>query len=192
LTAEPPEGLLGDSKKLSRARRLAAFEWLQENSLYVVEIAAVNHISLCGVYKARNAAARRAAEGLIALLETQDVCVVIDGNPFPLGSPGRLWQHSTQVKFIVRADETVPEVSAASIIAKTYTDALFDGWGRNWAGYGMERDHGSPSTKHKDALRKQGPSPLHRTHHYGADWWKQLLGTDCHCGSIGRRYPIGS
>ena len=74
------------------------------------------------------------------------------------------------------ADRKYKAVAAASIIAKVYVDALFEGYGRMWPEYGMERDHGSLSKRHRLALKRNGPSAAHRFRGYGEDWWRDILG----------------
>lgn len=74
------------------------------------------------------------------------------------------------------ADRKYKAVAAASIVAKVYVDALFEGYGRMWPEYGMERDHGSLSKRHRLALKRNGPSAAHRFRGYGEDWWRDILG----------------
>ena len=65
---------------------------------------------------------------------------------------------------------------AASIVAKVYLDALFEGWDQYWPGYGLNSNHGSPSTQHYTALREKGPTPVHRTANYATEWWRRIIG----------------
>jgi ribonuclease HII len=68
-----------------------------------------------------------------------------------------------------------PLINAASVVAKVYFDALMAGFGQFWKGYGMEQYHGSLSEGHKKALKRHGPSPVHRQWNYAADWWRIVL-----------------
>jgi len=77
------------------------------------------------------------------------------------------------VECLIDADNKVYTVSAASIVARVYADALFEGFGKFYPGYGFEHDHGSPSKAHIEALRKAGPSPYHRTN-YAVGWWERI------------------
>lgn len=185
LKAEAPPGLLKDSKQTTERERLEAFAWLQRNSLYVIESASVNHLPELGIYKARNQAMWRAITGLIGVLGKGDYSVIVDGleawrksffehNPFSELATYGLDNIRAEVKFIKDADEHVPAVSAASIIAKVYMDALFHGFGRYYPDYGVALDRGGLSGKHLAALRSVGPCPWHRTDGYGEDWWKRV------------------
>ena len=182
--SEPPKGLFKDSKLTHRNYRLRAFQWLQTNSLYVVEVSSVNHIGLFGVNRSRSLAMYRAAMGLIGLAnlhtrKLQKYTLQIDGPE--IKDLSALWElcpaDNTELQFIVDGDAKVPVISAASIIAKLYSDSLFEGWEKYWPGFGMNKDHGSPSPKHVAQLRGWGLSPIHRATSY-PEWWKQLLGEE--------------
>ncbi len=181
-TAKVPRGWMKDSKQTTLRQRLRAFNWLQWNSLYVVEIATVNHIAAFGVHRARNIAMYRAMTGLVGLsnLSTKKLTryeIVVDGPP--IKDLTELWKlapaENADLTFVVNGDEKVKVVSAASIIAKVYVDATFEGWEVYWPGFGMNRDHGSPSKAHEAHLRKWGPSPIHRQKGYAEEWWREIL-----------------
>lgn len=179
LLTNPQPGLLKDSKITSLKQRLKAFKWLQINSLYIVEIAAVNHLSHLGIYGARNQAIWRAINGLVNIMpgDPKDIRVLIDGleswRPAIEKQGRRL--HSIDFELIKGGDEIIPAISAASIIAKVYADALFEGWAKYWPKFNMmASDHGSCGKKHIKMLRKYGPTPIHRTKGYAKRWWKQI------------------
>jgi ribonuclease HII len=195
LMVVPPRGVpIKDSKQTTLPQRLRAFEWLQVNSLYLIEVAGVNHIGRIGIYAARNLAMYRAIHGVLALRsrelrgrhsvqqrtlwEMPPYQVVVDGNEIP--ELKDLWAtdppRNAELMFMVAADAKVKTVSAASIIARVYADALFEGWEAYWPGYGMNKDHGSLSELHKGKLKNDGPCTMHRTRNYAPGWWAQLLG----------------
>jgi ribonuclease HII len=62
----------------------------------------------------------------------------------------------------VRADALVPEVSAASILAKTWRDALMSDFDQLYPGYGLAQHQGYPTAAHRATLARLGPSPIHR------------------------------
>jgi len=76
------------------------------------------------------------------------------GHP-DLGAVGRV---VTRVK----ADQRCAAVAAASVLAKVTRDALMVGWDEAHPGYGWARNKGYASAEHQDAIRRLGPSPLHR------------------------------
>jgi len=68
--------------------------------------------------------------------------------------------HDTQA--IIKADQTVPEVSAASIIAKVKRDAYMQAQDTLYPGYGFSRHVGYGTAEHGLALARLGPCTLHR------------------------------
>lgn len=102
---------------------------------------------------------------------------VLDGPSLRrLGIDGIGEECGLRLEAVEGADGRYRAVAAASIVAKVYVDALFEGYGRMWPEYGMERDHGSVSGRHKKALRAHGPSAAHRFRGYAPDWWRELVG----------------
>ncbi len=63
---------------------------------------------------------------------------------------------------IVDGDALIPCISAASIIAKNFRDALMEKLDRRYPGYGFARHKGYGTREHMDALRCLGPCRLHR------------------------------
>jgi ribonuclease HII len=63
---------------------------------------------------------------------------------------------------IVRGDDTIAEISAASIIAKTTRDALMLELHVQYPNYGFDRHKGYPTAMHLEALRAHGVSVVHR------------------------------
>lgn len=63
---------------------------------------------------------------------------------------------------IPKADSTVREVGAASILAKEYRDELMRVLAEGYSGYGFEDHKGYGTPKHFAALKRLGPSDIHR------------------------------
>src|SRR5690606_7924582 len=79
---------------------------------------------------------------------------LVDGNdPPPL---------SCKVRCIVGGDASEPAISAASILAKTSRDALMIDLCTQYPGYGFSKHKGYGSAAHMEAIRRLGPSPVHR------------------------------
>ena len=80
--------------------------------------------------------------------------VLVDGNrPPTLDLP---------VRCVVGGDATVPEISAASIVAKVARDALMRRLAQRYPGYGWERNAGYGTPEHLAALRRLGINCHHR------------------------------
>ena len=80
--------------------------------------------------------------------------VMIDGNRSPdLG---------VRTITVVKGDQKIPEIMAASIIAKTERDRIMDLCDLRWPEYGYSRHKGYPTKEHRAAVLKYGPSPIER------------------------------
>jgi ribonuclease HII len=66
------------------------------------------------------------------------------------------------VETIVGGDATVPAISAASILAKTWRDALMRRLDECYPGYAFAAHKGYATPEHLEALRFRPPSPVHR------------------------------
>jgi ribonuclease HII len=62
----------------------------------------------------------------------------------------------------VKADARVPEVMAASILAKTARDSMMLRYSWFYPEYGYERHKGYPTKAHREAIARYGPSPIQR------------------------------
>ena len=87
-------------------------------------------------------------------LEPRPGCVVVDA----------LKLEGIDVPMVAepRADGRYLCVAAASIVAKVARDRLMSELAVRYPGYGWERNKGYATPRHLDALRRLGPSPLHR------------------------------
>ena len=147
--------LLDDSKKLSAARREAAFAaLLAARALGLVQIgvgaASVLEIGRINILQASLLAMRRAA----ARLPEPPALALVDGN-----RPPRL---GCMVRCVVGGDASVPAISAASIVAKVLRDRGMALLARRHPGYGWERNAGYGTEEHRDGLARLGATPHHR------------------------------
>ncbi len=150
---DPGKPILGlnDSKKLSLARREALFDEIQEKALaWCVARAEVAEIDQLNILHATMLAMQRAVEGL----QVQPRLALIDGNRCP-----KLAVPSSPV---VKGDSQVPAIAAASILAKVSRDREMQVLDALYPGYGLAGHKGYPTAEHLDALRRLGPTPIHR------------------------------
>lgn len=68
---------------------------------------------------------------------------------------------------LVDGDALVPCISAASVLAKTFRDALMVRLDVRWPEYGFARHKGYGTQEHREALKAVGPCPLHRMEFHG-------------------------
>jgi len=142
---------LADSKKLSEKRRVKlALEIKQHASCWAIAEASVEEIDAINILRASLLAMRRAVEALFITPNE----VWVDGLYCPdTGLPSRA---------IVQGDNSVPAISAASILAKTARDAAMLELHTRLPLYGFDRHKGYPTAAHIVALRLHGVSDVHR------------------------------
>ena len=63
---------------------------------------------------------------------------------------------------IKKGDAVTASVAAASIVAKVTRDRMMDRYHRRFPAYGFDRNRGYGTEEHRDAIRRHGPSPIHR------------------------------
>lgn len=168
-----------DSKQLSCKKRISLFGDLVKEGLFYVVPATPNIINHINVYYSRNSAIVSSLIGIGMVIKQMELDlpdrIEIDGKWSQKWLSIFSETIGVPTEGIIKGDETVYEISAASIIARVYCDALFEGWESFFPGWGIGYDHGSVSEKHKQELWERGPSPIHRVGVYGNDWWKRLL-----------------
>lgn len=148
--AAPMVGL-ADSKKLTSTRRERLAQAIYAQSLaWAIGWAEAAEIDQINILQASLQAMRRA---VLALPLRPDL-VRVDGRYCPpLEYP---------CQAIVRGDAAIPEISAASILAKVARDAVMRELDRQYPHYGFAQHKGYPTRWHRDALRRYGPCPQHR------------------------------
>ena len=65
-------------------------------------------------------------------------------------------------EYVVKGDGSVPAISAASIMAKTFRDRLMAKLARRYPGYGISQHMGYGTKAHMEAIRMLGPCRIHR------------------------------
>lgn len=102
------------------------------------------------IYHAALEAMRRA----VLALSQQPDHVLVDARTIP--------GIATPQTALIHGDARDGSIAAASIVAKVHRDAIMARLERVHPGYGFARHMGYPTPEHLDALRRLGPSPLHR------------------------------
>jgi ribonuclease HII len=144
---------LADSKVLDAAVRSELASLVRSRALAsAVAWADACEIDSLNILRASMLAMRRAVERLPVAPEH----VVVDGNRCP-----RLGGRCT-VEAVIGGDASVPEISAASILAKVWRDEYMERVDRLFPGYGFARHKGYPTRQHREALGRLGPCALHR------------------------------
>ncbi|OCQ23872.1 ribonuclease HII [Pseudoalteromonas luteoviolacea] len=147
---KPIEGL-ADSKKLTEKKRNALAEEIKEKALcYCVARASVEEIDALNILHATMLAMKRAVEGLNIAAEF----VFVDGNRLP--------DLTVPAQAVVKGDSLVPEISAASILAKVTRDNEMIELDAQFPEFGFAGHKGYPTKAHFEALAQHGITPYHR------------------------------
>jgi ribonuclease HII len=148
--ARPIAGLR-DSKQLSAPRREALALRIKEQALaWAVARASVAEIDQLNILQASLLAMHRAVQAL----HPQPTYVLVDGNRLPR------WDYASEP--VVKGDDRVPAIAAASILAKVQRDGELLELERLYPGYGFAAHKGYPTAAHLEALRTLGVTPVHR------------------------------
>lgn len=153
----PPDHLSGvrDSKLLTHDEREVCARKVRDWALaYGVGHATHDECDELGMTEALRRAACRALAQLAAQGFEPDR-IVLDGKHDYLGLGDR-------VVTVVKGDQKVLSVAAASVIAKVTRDALMEEEAEHFPAYGFEHNRGYPAPVHKAALNAWGPCSIHR------------------------------
>lgn len=153
-----PDGL-DDSKKLSAKRRAMLEPAIKASCCWTIGVVEAEEIDRINIFAATMLAMTRAVTELCAALGANPDEVLVDGNLTPSGRhPDWRWP----ARAIVGGDALESCISAASILAKEHRDRLMRAAAERYPHYGWERNAGYGTAEHLEALRRHGPSPLHR------------------------------
>ncbi|WP_173236953.1 ribonuclease HII [Legionella antarctica] len=142
---------LADSKKLTvKSRKLLSLQIKEQALAYSYGRAEVEEIDRLNIHHATLLAMKRAVEDLIIKPDT----VKVDGLYLP--------ELSMPCEAIVQGDSLIPEISAASILAKVLRDEEMEELDQIYPGYGFASHKGYPTVAHREALIRLGPCPIHR------------------------------
>ena len=150
---DPAKPIIGlrDSKKLSPTRRDELALIIQRDALaWSIAQCSAAEIDALNILQATMLAMRRAIEGL----SVAPTLALIDGNRCPVTT--------IRTEAIVKGDDKVIEISAASILAKTARDALLLEMHARYPQYAFDQHKGYPTALHLARLREYGVTPEHR------------------------------
>ena len=140
-----------DSKKLSKNKRNLLEKYIKKNSIWTIGSASLREIEKLNILKASLLAMKRS----IKKLKSKPTLIMIDGNKLPIINGYKL-------KSIIKGDQKVPEISAASIIAKVSRDRLISKMSKKFVKYGWNKNSGYGTKQHLKAIKKFGVTKHHR------------------------------
>ena len=152
-------GKLRDSKKLSPKQREAWFAHFADRPEISFAVARVypRGVERMNISRAANMAAGKAYRRLVIATGARTTAVFLDGGLF-IGNAAQ----PRHARTVVKGDETIKAVAIASIIAKVTRDRYMVRLARRHPAYGLDVHKGYGTTAHRAAIRKHGPTPVHR------------------------------
>ena len=145
--------ILNDSKQLSEKKRKELKSVIEKEAL-AFAVSFVNHkeIDELNILRASFTAMHRALDQL----KIKPDQILVDGNRF-------IPYHDIPHHCIVKGDGKFLSIAAASILAKTYRDEYMEELHQKYPDYAWDKNKGYPTKAHRDAIRKVGASPFHRS-----------------------------
>lgn len=143
---------LDDSKKLSAVKRNELFEEIKEKAMAVgIGIVKNDIIDKINIQQASFKAMKKALNEF----NFEPDYLLVDGNK-------KIPEVNIPQKAIIDGDEKVNSIAAASIIAKVTRDRIIEKYDKEYPVYGFKSNKGYGTKEHIDALKKYGPTPIHR------------------------------
>jgi len=142
---------LKDSKKLTKKNREILEKYIKKNSYWSIGSASLSEIEKLNILNASLLAMKRA----IIKLKIKPKQVLIDGNKVP-----KIKNYN--LKYVIKGDEKIPEISAASIIAKVSRDRLITKMSKKYIKYSWNKNAGYGTKDHLSAIKKFGITKHHR------------------------------
>tara|TARA_B100002052_G_C15603956_1_gene472229 strand:+ start:42 stop:620 length:579 start_codon:yes stop_codon:yes gene_type:complete len=140
-----------DSKKLTKKNREILEKYIKRNSYWSIGSASLREIEKLNILNASLLAMKRA----VIKLNKKPSHVLIDGNRIPK-------MKNYNLKYVIKGDEKIPEISAASIIAKVARDRLVTKMSKKFKKYDWDKNAGYGTKIHLIAIRKFGVTKHHR------------------------------
>jgi ribonuclease HII len=145
------KNLLKDSKKIPAKERKKLANYIKKNSIYSVGKASTKEIDKLNILQATLLSMKRAINNL----KHKPNIILVDG----VHAPKNMSYH---FKTIIRGDEKIPAISAASIIAKVARDRYITRLAKSYISYGWHTNFGYGTKKHLGAIYKFGITNHHR------------------------------
>tara|TARA_S200000501_G_scaffold370915_1_gene412982 strand:- start:306 stop:923 length:618 start_codon:yes stop_codon:yes gene_type:complete len=143
--------LLNDSKKITENKREILSKYIKKNSIWSIGKASAKEVDKINILQASLLAMKRA----IKKLKKKPSQILIDGNKIPD-------LKNYYLKAIIKGDQKIPSISAASIIAKVARDRFIKTLAKKNKGYNWEQNYGYGTKQHFRAIKQFGVTKHHR------------------------------
>ena len=143
--------LLKDSKSLTKTKREVLSRYIKKNSIWAIGKSSVKEIEKINILQASLLAMKRA----IKKLKKKPTLILVDGNKLP-----EIKNYS--LRSIIKGDQKIPSISAASIIAKVTRDKVITNLGKKFKDYHWDQNYGYGTKQHLKAIKNLGITGHHR------------------------------
>ena len=143
--------ILKDSKSLTKSKREILSKYIKKNSIWSIGKASVKEIEQINILNASLLAMKRA----VKKLKRKPSLIFIDGNKLPE-------MKNYKMKSIIKGDQKIPSISAASIIAKVTRDKMITSLAKKFKGYYWDQNYGYGTKQHLKAIKNLGITIQHR------------------------------
>ena len=143
--------IIKDSKSISKKKREYLFNYIKKNSIWAIGKASRSEIDRLNILNASLLAMKRA----ILNLRKKPSIVFVDGIKFPK-------INNYKLEAVIKGDQTVPSISAASIIAKVTRDKIITDLGKKYKSYNWNKNFGYGTKQHLKAIKNLGVTIHHR------------------------------
>lgn len=156
-----------DSKKISPKKRERIYKEIIKNSVGIgigrVDASTIDNIN---IRQATLLAMKMAVENIIDKEgnKIEPEYILVDAETIDTDIPQEA---------IVKGDDTVYGIAAASIIAKVYRDKLCEEWGKLYPDYNFEKHKAYGTKEHREKIMEHGICEIHRT-----SFLKKILGME--------------
>ena len=140
-----------DSKKISFKKIILLSKYIKKNSIYAIGIATVNEIDKINILNASLLSMQRA----LNKLKLKPSIAYIDGLFAPKGE-------KIKYKTVIRGDEKITSVAAASIVAKVSRDLFMIKLAKKYPKYNWHKNFGYGTADHLNRIKKHGITKHHR------------------------------
>lgn len=147
-----PISILNDSKKMSEKARLEAELIIKEKSIYSIKFIFHDEIDEINILNASLKAMKLSYQEICSKIKVD--ILLVDGNKVP--------DINENVQAIVKGDSKIPEIMAASILAKNERDRYMMEMDLLYPEYGFKINKGYPTLFHRNAIKEFGLCPIHR------------------------------